>query len=104
MLELIFAWIGAGVSVVFVLSVFSWLWIVYNKKRSIRYHEVRDAKLKEYDELAREINRQSNILMRDDWDEWSWSGYDFKKLTKELIELRKFKEEYLKNKESEDSE
>lgn len=94
MLELIFAWIGAGVSVIFVLSVFSWLWIVYNKKRSIRYHEVRDAKLKEYDELAREINRQANILMRDDWDEWSYSGYDFKNLTKELIDLRKFKKEH----------
>lgn len=94
MLELIFAWIGAGVSVVFVLSVFSWLWIVYNKKRSIRYHEVRDSKLKEYDELAREINRQANILMRDDWDEWSYSGYDFKNLTKELIDLRKFKKEH----------
>lgn len=101
MLELIFAWIGAGVSVVFVLSVFSWLWIVYNKKRSIRYHEVRDSKLKEYDELAREINRQANILMRDDWDEWSYSGYDFKNLTKELIDLRKFKKEHSKEEVSE---
>ena len=71
MLELIFAWIGAGVSVVFVLSVLSWLWIVYNKKRNVRYHEVRDAKLKEYDKLARELNRQANILMLDNWDDWS---------------------------------
>lgn len=94
MMELIFAWIGVGVLIVFALSIFSWLWIVYNKKRSIRYHEMRDAKLKEYDRLAKELNRQANILSRDDWDDWSWSNYDFKSFTKELIELRAFKDSH----------
>ncbi|NHI70459.1 hypothetical protein [Lactococcus garvieae] len=89
--ELIFAWIGAVVSVIALICLLSWLWIVYNNDVDKRYNEKRDEKLKEYDDFAKELNRQSDILGCDEWGHWSWEYYNFEKLTKEMIELRKFK-------------
>jgi len=94
MIENIFAWIGASVSMIAVISLFSWLWIVYNKDVNKRHHEKRDEKLKEYDDFARELIRQADILECDDWRPRSWEYYNFETLTKEMIELRKFKKEH----------
>ena len=92
MSELIFAYFGAISIVIFLLCVF--VWILKEFKRSYKgeyYDNLRD-KLDKYDELAKSVVKQANILEKDDWNEHKYSSYSFEKLTKELLELRKFKE------------
>ena len=93
--ELIFAYFGAISIVMFLSCVF--VWILKEIKRSYKgkyYDNLRD-KLDKYDELAKSVVKQANIIEKDDWNEYECSSYDFKKLTKELLELRKFKEKML---------
>ena len=90
--ELIFAYIGAISLVLFLLCVFLWILKEFKQKYDGIYYDGLKDKIEKYDEFAKTVVKQANIIEKDDWDEYEYSSYTFEKLTKELIELRKFKE------------
>ena len=90
--ELIFAYIGAISLVLFLLCVFLWILKEFKQKYDGIYYDGLKDKIEKYDEFAKTVVKQANIIEKDDWDEYEYSSYTFEKLTNELIELRKFKE------------
>ncbi|MDT2742896.1 hypothetical protein [Lactococcus garvieae] len=94
--ELIFAYIGAVAVLIALICLLSWLWLSWRKDVNERFNKTVKEKLKRYDEFAQELNSQANILGRDEWGSFSWNYYDFEELTKEMVDLRKFKEKYEK--------
>lgn len=89
--ELIFAYFGA-ISIVMSLScVFVWILKEFKGIYKGKYYDNLRDKLDKYDELAKNVVKQADIIEKDDWNEYEYSSYDFKKLTKELLELRKLR-------------
>ena len=90
--ELIFAYFGGISLIIFLSCIFLWILKEINRKYKGKYYDNLKDKLDKYDGLAKNVVKQANILEKDDWNEYEYSSYDFKKLTKELLELRKLKE------------
>ena len=96
MSELVFACIGALVSVLALVCLIVFLINRSKKNKYDRQFKSVQQKIERYDELAHQIKAQSDIILKDEWGDWRWKKYDFEKLTKEFIELRRFKEEHEK--------
>lgn len=92
MSELIFAYFGGISLIIFLSCIFLWILKEINRKYKGKYYDNLKDKLDKYDDLAKSVVKQANILEKDDWNECGYSSYNFEKLTKELLELRKIKE------------
>ena len=90
--ELIFAYFGVISIIMFLLCAFVWILKEFKRIYKGKYYDNLRDKLDKYDELAKNVVKQANIIEKDNWNEYEYSSYDFKKLTKELLELRKLKE------------
>ena len=90
--ELIFAYFGGISLIIFLSCVFVWILKEFKRIYKGKYYDNLRDKLDKYDELAKNVVKQANILEKDEWHEYSYSDYNFEKLTKELVELRQLKD------------
>lgn len=80
--------------------VLAWIYKKIKYKHNKKYYDAIREKITAYDDLAKEIDKVSKVIEKDDWRGYRTSYYTFEKLAKELIELRKFKKDAESNKEA----